>query len=110
MAPEDQTAFNTWFHALFDKNSEGIEDTFFRFERNSFPLLEFIQWIHRSTRPTSLLRICSALFLQAITLVVEKRIDKDTLNNGLNYFHTPLLSWTLVGPMKALIAEVIRKG
>ncbi|EIN14214.1 hypothetical protein PUNSTDRAFT_123850, partial [Punctularia strigosozonata HHB-11173 SS5] len=93
LVQEDTRALDAWFQALFDKNSDGIEDTIFG-----------------STRPLSLLRFCSALFERALTAFLEKRMDKDTLKNGLNYFHTPLLSWTLVGPIKTLIAEVVRKG
>jgi mediator of RNA polymerase II transcription subunit 5 len=64
----------------------------------------------RSTRPKTLLRICSPLFLQAISAYAEHRIDGDVLNNGVAYFLGPLLNWTLVGVIKVLLQEIRLKG
>ncbi|KAG6902913.1 hypothetical protein C0995_010083 [Termitomyces sp. Mi166 len=89
---EDSQAFSVWFKALFDSGSEGIEDS-----------------ILRSTQPKVLLKISAALFLQAITFHMMQKIDKDTLTNGVSYFMGPLLSWTLVGIIKALIREIIQQ-
>ncbi|GBE78206.1 hypothetical protein SCP_0110890 [Sparassis crispa] len=89
---EDLGAFNGWFKALFDINSEGIEDT-----------------ILRATRPKTLLRISATLFCHAIGLCSERKMDKDVLNSGISYFLGPLLNWTLLGIVKALLAEIHRR-
>ncbi|THH20641.1 hypothetical protein EW146_g766 [Bondarzewia mesenterica] len=86
---EQAAAFNSWFKALFDKNSEGIEDG-----------------VLRSTRPKILLTMAATLCSHAITACTEHKIDADVLNNGFSYFTGPLLNWTLVGIVKALIREV----
>ena len=36
--------------------------------------------------------------------------DLDTLNNGVSYFVGPLLNWTLVGVIRALVGEIHRQG
>ncbi|KAG6878375.1 hypothetical protein C0993_007557 [Termitomyces sp. T159_Od127] len=40
---------------------------------------------------------------------IMQKLDKDTLTNGVSYFMGPLLSWTLVGIIKALIREIIQQ-
>ncbi|KAG6911908.1 hypothetical protein DXG01_000155 [Tephrocybe rancida] len=90
LSPEDDQAFTTWSKALFDSSSEGIEDN-----------------ILRTTQPKVLLKISATLLLQAIMLHLKQKIDRDTLNNGVSYFMGPLLSWTLVGIIKALTREII---
>ncbi|KAG6875320.1 hypothetical protein C0992_004322 [Termitomyces sp. T32_za158] len=92
LSHEDSQAFGIWFKALFDSGSEGIEDS-----------------ILRSTQPKVLLKISATLFLQAITFHMLQKIDKDTLTNGVSYFMGPLLSWTLVGIIKALVREIIQQ-
>lgn len=89
LAPEDGKAFAAWFKALFDSNSEGIEDT-----------------ILRSTKPKRLLRLAASLFSHAINLCMERKMDREVLNNGVSYFLGPLLSWTLTGVIKALLSEI----
>ncbi|KAF5375095.1 hypothetical protein D9758_000207 [Tetrapyrgos nigripes] len=89
---EDLTAFKTWFKTLFDSSSEGIEDT-----------------ILRSTPPKSLLRIAASLFVHAIRMKMESKIDQEIFNNGVSYFNDSLLNWTLVGVVKSLIQEIHRK-
>ncbi len=89
LAPEDLRALSAWAKALFDSNSEGIEDT-----------------ILRSTKPKQLLRIAASLFSNAIALCMERKMDKELLNNGVSYFLGPLLSWTLTGVIKALLSEI----
>lgn len=89
LAPEDVRALSAWAKALFDSNSEGIEDT-----------------ILRSTKPKQLLRIAASLFSNAIGLCMERKMDKELLNNGVSYFLGPLLSWTLTGVIKALLSEI----
>jgi mediator of RNA polymerase II transcription subunit 5 len=37
-------------------------------------------------------------------------MDADVLNNGVSYFTGPLLNWTLVGVVKALLREIQQKG
>ncbi|KAH9847349.1 mediator complex subunit Med5-domain-containing protein [Lenzites betulinus] len=90
---EDLSAFNSWTKALFDPNSEGIEDT-----------------ILRATRPKVLLKIAPALFSHAITQCVERKMDKEVISNGISYFLGPLLNWTLAGVIKFLLSEIQRRG
>ncbi|KAJ6503472.1 hypothetical protein C8R47DRAFT_1250472 [Mycena vitilis] len=90
LSEEDTVAFNAWYKALFDSNSEGIEDT-----------------ILRSTQPKTLLRISASLFSHAIK---DPSIDEEVLNNGISYFTGPLLRWTLVGVVQALTHEIQLKG
>ncbi|TFK30512.1 hypothetical protein FA15DRAFT_662476 [Coprinopsis marcescibilis] len=85
----EASAFHSWLKALFDSNSEGIEDS-----------------ILRATHPKLLLRISATLFSQAIKAASAHKIDSETLMNGVLYFTKPLLNWTLVGVIKALIDEL----
>ncbi|KAG7099289.1 hypothetical protein E1B28_001148 [Marasmius oreades] len=90
--PEDLGTFKAWLKTLFDSSSEGIEDT-----------------ILRSTHPKVLLRLSPNLLLHAITMNLEGRIDNDLLNNGVMYFIDPVLNWTLVSIVKALLEEIQRR-
>ncbi|KAJ3503158.1 hypothetical protein NLJ89_g8558 [Agrocybe chaxingu] len=89
---EDMVAFGSWFKALFDTNSEGIEDG-----------------ILRATKPKVLLRIALSLIAQAISMVALHKLEKDVLMNGISYFTGPLLNWTLVGVVKSLARDVLYK-
>ncbi|KAL0580378.1 hypothetical protein V5O48_001623 [Marasmius crinis-equi] len=91
--PEDMGTFSAWQKTLFDSSSEGIEDT-----------------ILRSTHPKTLLRLSSTLLLHAIGMNLEGRIDDETLNNGVMYFTDPVLNWTLVSVVKALLQEIQRRN
>ncbi|KAL0951090.1 hypothetical protein HGRIS_007828 [Hohenbuehelia grisea] len=93
LSKEDATAFGVWFKALFDNNSEGIEDG-----------------ILRSTNPKALLRIASTLFAQAIALRSSSKMENDLLHNGISYFAGPLLNWTLVGVFQSLIRDIQVRG
>ncbi|KAF8735483.1 hypothetical protein AX14_001979 [Amanita brunnescens Koide BX004] len=90
---DDITAYNAWHKALFDSSSEGIEDS-----------------ILRTTKPKTLLRISATLFLEALQASSVRKIDHEVVNNGVSYFTGPILSWTLVGVIKAIIQEIQRKG
>ncbi|KAK7064160.1 mediator of RNA polymerase II transcription subunit 5 [Favolaschia claudopus] len=90
LSGEDAVAFSAWYKALFDRSSEGIEDT-----------------ILRSTQPKVLLRVSASLFSHAIK---DANIDEEVLNNGISYFTGPLLRWTLVGVVQALMQEIQFKG
>lgn len=90
---EDKTLLSSWQKALFDKGNEGIDDS-----------------ILRSTRPRSLLRVAATLLSHSIVQCVERKLDKDTLNMGLSFFSGPLLNWTLVGVVAALLKDIQRKG
>ncbi|PPQ64382.1 hypothetical protein CVT26_002089 [Gymnopilus dilepis] len=87
--PEEYRPVPAWFKALFDPNSEGIEDN-----------------ILRSTKPKSLLRIAPFLFVQAIQVSLMGKLDKEALMNGISYFTGPLLNWSLVGIIQALVKEL----
>lgn len=88
LSSSESASFYSWFKALFDSSSEGIEDS-----------------ILRSTDPKTLLRIAATLFHQAIKAASTKKIDAETLLNGVSYFTGPLLNWTLVGVVEALIRD-----
>ncbi|KAL0072044.1 hypothetical protein AAF712_000967 [Marasmius tenuissimus] len=89
LPPEDMGTFNAWLKTLFDSSSEGIEDA-----------------ILRSTHPKTLLRLSPTILLHAIVLNSERKIDDETLNNGVMYFADPVLNWTLVSVVKALLQEI----
>ncbi|KAJ7070959.1 hypothetical protein C8F01DRAFT_1244634 [Mycena amicta] len=90
LSGEDSAAFNIWYKALFDRNSEGIEDT-----------------ILRSVKPKTLLKISATLFSSAMR---DPNIDDDMLNNSISYFTGPLLKWTLVGVLVNLTREIQIQG
>ncbi|KAF8622908.1 hypothetical protein AX15_006669 [Amanita polypyramis BW_CC] len=89
---EDMAAYNAWYKALFDSSNEGIEDS-----------------ILRTIKPKTLLRISATLFLGALQACSLRKIDNEVLNNGVSYFTGPILNWTLVGVVRALIHEIRRK-
>ncbi|KAI0800903.1 hypothetical protein C8Q74DRAFT_1345580 [Fomes fomentarius] len=92
MKSEDIATFTSWSKALFDPGSEGIEDT-----------------ILRATRPKTLLKIAPNLFAHAIAQSIERKMDKEVLNNGISYFLGPLLGWTLAGVVKSLLHDIKRR-
>ena len=69
-----------------------------------------LTFIKRSTKPKVLLRIAPTLFSSAIQATLIHKIDKDVLLNGVSYFTSPLLNWTLVGVIKALVKDIQRAG
>jgi len=86
---EQKSTFTTWYKTLFDKNSEGIEDG-----------------VLRSTRPRALLELAATLCISGIVACANRRIDQEVLNNGLSYLLDPLLNWTLLGAVHALVREL----
>lgn len=86
LCAEDTVSFNAWFRTLFDHSSEGIDDA-----------------ILRSTKPRTLLQIAPILFSHALTETQDGKLDGDAFNNGVSYFTTPLLNWTLVGVIRTLL-------
>lgn len=64
----------------------------------------------RSTRPKTLLQMSAMLFSHACVTRQENRIDSDVFHNGISYFLGPLLNWTLVGVVHAMLFEVQQKG
>ncbi|KAF7310970.1 Mediator of RNA polymerase II transcription subunit 5 [Mycena chlorophos] len=90
LSGEDSSAFNTWYKAIFDRNSEGIEDT-----------------IIRSVKPRTLLKISATLFSSAMR---DPEIDNELLNNGVSYFTGSLLNWTLVGVVLNITREISQQG
>ncbi|KAG1783872.1 mediator complex subunit Med5-domain-containing protein [Suillus placidus] len=89
LSPEHKSAFVTWYKAIFDSNSEGIDDA-----------------LLRTTKPQILLQISATLFSQAALARQENRLDNDTLQTGMSYFLGPLLRWTLVGVIHAMLFEI----
>jgi mediator of RNA polymerase II transcription subunit 5 len=102
--------FSSWVHALFDRNSEGIEDHLLRFVE--FILLDTGSlYSHlRATTPASLFCFAPALVAYAINAMHARMIDPEGLRSGLSYFQGALLNWTLVGVINGLIAEIMRLG
>jgi mediator of RNA polymerase II transcription subunit 5 len=93
LLPEDLPVYQAWFTTLFDKKSEGIEDNIFR-----------------STRILVLLRIAPVLIIEAIDAYEKKIMEKEVLDNGVAYFLGPLLNWTLVGVIRALVLQMQQTG
>ncbi|KAH8120455.1 mediator complex subunit Med5-domain-containing protein [Phellopilus nigrolimitatus] len=89
---EELVAMAAWPKALFDTNSEGIEDN-----------------ILRTTKPKTLMKIAATFILQASNACADRRMDTENLNNGVSYFTGPLLNWTLVGVIKALLRDIFEK-
>lgn len=80
------------------KYRQEIVDSFFAFRTQ------------RSTNPKVLVRIAPALIIQAIQYsIAPQKIDKDALMSGVSYFTGPLLNWTLVGVIKALVKDIQQK-
>ncbi|THH04163.1 hypothetical protein EW145_g5729 [Phellinidium pouzarii] len=90
---EDISAMAAWPKALFDKNSEGIEDN-----------------ILRTTKPKTLMKLAASLIMQASNACADRRLEAETLSNGVSYFTGPLLNWTLVGVIKALLRDILEKN
>ncbi|KAF8585572.1 hypothetical protein K439DRAFT_1409940 [Ramaria rubella] len=93
LSDEDKVTLDAWRQAIFDRSSEGIDDD-----------------ILRSTQPRTLLRLSATLFSEAIAACVAQRIDVDALKNGVSYYLGPLLNWTLVGVVQALLKELGRSS
>ncbi|EJD03833.1 uncharacterized protein FOMMEDRAFT_154950 [Fomitiporia mediterranea MF3/22] len=89
---EDVNVVKAWSKALFDTNSEGIEDN-----------------ILRTTKPKMLMKLTATLILQACNACADRRWSEDMLKNGVSYFTGPLLNWTLVGGIKALLRDIMEK-
>ncbi|KZW00618.1 hypothetical protein EXIGLDRAFT_132482 [Exidia glandulosa HHB12029] len=93
LSREELVAFQNWHKALFGRDSDGIDDN-----------------ILRSTNPLTLLRITPTLLSEAAAQAVVKVVDAECLRNGVQFFVGPLLNWTLVGVVKAFVAEIDRLG
>jgi len=65
---------------------------------------------NRSTTPKTLLQMSPTLFSQACVARQENRIDIDVLHSGISYFLEPLLNWTLVGVVHAMLFEIQQRG
>lgn len=99
-------AFKTWFKALFDKNSEGIEDGVFRLVTcRVFPYFH-LTISSSSTRPKTLLAIAATVFMHALRATADRKLEPDVLHNGITYFLGPLLGWTLPGIILVLVRQI----
>ncbi|KDQ16801.1 hypothetical protein BOTBODRAFT_240711 [Botryobasidium botryosum FD-172 SS1] len=91
---EERKIVNDWLKAVFDSQSEGIDDQ-----------------ILRSTNPKMLLKLSATLFSEGIAGSTKfETPDRDTLLGGVSYFLGPLLNWTLVGVLRGLANEIRRQG
>ena len=59
-----------------------------------------------STRPKTLLAIAATVFLHSLRAAAERKLEIETLNNGITYFLGPLLGWTLPGIVLALVRQI----
>lgn len=91
LSQADQSVLEAWRKAIFDPRSEGIDDD-----------------ILRSTKHQLLLSLSATLFFEAVDACILNRLDAESLQNGLSYYMSPLLNWTLVGVVQALLDEVER--
>lgn len=66
--------------------------------------------ISSSTDPRVLLRIAPTICKQSFAACQAGVIDLDTLREGISYFLQELLSFTLPGVLRWLIAEIMRIG
>ncbi|KIY50606.1 hypothetical protein FISHEDRAFT_38902, partial [Fistulina hepatica ATCC 64428] len=91
----DLASYNAWYKALFDSNSDGIEDN-----------------LLRTTNPKILLGLAVTLFSHAIEAASshDSKVDIEVLKNGVSYFNGPLLNWTLVGVVRGLLEDVHRRS
>ncbi|KAI0348474.1 hypothetical protein BDW22DRAFT_1350685 [Trametopsis cervina] len=89
---DDAAAFTIWHKALFDSQSEGIEDS-----------------VLRSTKLKSLMKIAGTVLSHAIQMYVERKLERSVLENGIQYFLGPLLIWTVGGVIKALLTDMKHK-
>lgn len=64
---------------------------------------------HRSTKPKTLLKLAASLVLQPSIACADRRMEAETLKNGISYFTGPLLNWTLVGVIKALLRDIFER-
>lgn len=54
--------------------------------------------------------MAATLLAHAIAMSNERKLDKEAFKNGISYFSGPLLNWTLVGVIKALVRESSQKA
>lgn len=110
LTTDDSAALSNWTKALFDSASEGIEDNILRLVVTSTNIINSTHYImllvQRSTKPRILLKLSATLVIKAVRNCSEGRMEPDVLKNGVSYFKGPLLNWTLVGVIKASIAEL----
>ena len=109
LSVEERSAVIAWTKALFDHSSEGIEDSILRcalgISRMDIRELIFL----RATKPKTLLKVAASLVMNTSNASAERKLETTQLNNGISYFTEPLLSWTLVGVIKALLREIFEK-
>lgn len=55
----------------------------------------------RLTPPKLLLRLSTSLIAQAL----RSKLESDVLNNGISYFTSPLLCWTLFNVVRGILKE-----
>ncbi|TRM66177.1 mediator complex subunit Med5-domain-containing protein [Schizophyllum amplum] len=89
LSEADKKAYDAWLHPMFRGGDEGIDDQ-----------------ILRATPPKTLLRIAPTLFSNAMQLHMTRELSNEALENGISYFVGPLLSWTLVGVIQAVLREL----
>ena len=109
LSVEERSAVIAWTKALFDHSSEGIEDSILRcaLGTSHIDIRELI--FLRATKPKTLLKVAASLVMNTSNASAERKLETTQLNNGISYFTEPLLSWTLVGVIKALLREIFEK-
>ncbi|KAH9082083.1 hypothetical protein EDB83DRAFT_2310327 [Lactarius deliciosus] len=75
LTADEARALRTWFKALFDKNSEGIEDGVLRFY-----VMSSLSLVQRGRK--HLLAVAATVFLTAVRGAAERKLEQDVLGNG----------------------------
>lgn len=56
-----------------------------------------------------LMKFAATVIIQAITFCSSGKMEAETLRDGISYFTVPLLNWTLVGVIKALLRDIMER-
>lgn len=61
------------------------------------------------TKPKILLKLTASIIMQACSICNSGRMKQEQFKNGMSYFDSDLLRWTLVGGIKALLYYIFEK-
>ncbi|KAG8951632.1 mediator complex subunit [Tulasnella sp. 424] len=96
---DERNLMKTWHTNVFAGQTEGIPDKLLRRVRDEN---------EASTHPKNLLHMAASLFSEALS---NKNTELQVLISGaVAYFLEPLFSWSLVGVVRGLADEALRKG
>ena len=55
------------------------------------------------------MKFAATVIIQAINFCSSGKLEKEILHDGISYFTSPLLNWTLVGVIKALLRDIMER-